>query len=109
MIEYSMQGANMNPNNLSVETIDDKQFHEQGSHLLQSIELALEAADDAFDFYVINISTTDAEDASITTNTGWTPVGSMDIEAYSAANKNSSAKFRARKTGSAAWTIYRIA
>jgi len=39
----------MNPNNLSVETIDDKQFYEQGSHLLQSIELALEAADDALD------------------------------------------------------------
>ena len=39
----------MNPNNLSVETIDDKQFHEQGSHLLQSIELALEAADDELD------------------------------------------------------------
>ena len=39
----------MNPNNLSVETIDDKQFHEQGSHLLHSIELALEAADDDLD------------------------------------------------------------
>ena len=49
MTEYSMQGADMNPNNLSVETIDDKQFHEQGSHLLQSIELALEAADDELD------------------------------------------------------------
>jgi CyaY protein len=49
MIEYSMQGADMNPNNLSVETIDDKQFYEQGSHLLQSIELALETADDELD------------------------------------------------------------
>ena len=39
----------MNPNNLSIETIDDKQFHEQGSQLLQSIELALEAADDELD------------------------------------------------------------
>ena len=39
----------MNPNNLSVETIDDKQFYEQGSHLLQSIELALETADDELD------------------------------------------------------------
>ncbi len=39
----------MNPNNLSIETIDDKQFHEQGSHLLHSIELALEAADDELD------------------------------------------------------------
>ena len=49
MIEYSMQDAGMNPNNLSVEAIDDKQFHEQGSHLLHSIELALEAADDELD------------------------------------------------------------
>jgi CyaY protein len=49
MIEYSMQDADMNPNNLSIETIDDKQFHEQGSHLLHSIELALEAADDELD------------------------------------------------------------
>ena len=39
----------MNSKNLSVETIDDKQFYEQGSHLLQSIELALETADDELD------------------------------------------------------------
>jgi hypothetical protein len=68
------------------------------------------AAADAFDFSVINISTVDAEDASVTTNTGWTLVGSMDIHAYSAAGSlNSSARFRARKTGTGAWTLYRIA
>ena len=39
----------MNPNNLSVEAIDDKQFHQLGSNLLQSIEVALEAADDELD------------------------------------------------------------
>ena len=39
----------MNPNNLTVEAIDDKQFHQLGSNLLQSIEVALEAADDALD------------------------------------------------------------
>lgn len=67
------------------------------------------AAGDAFDFSVINTSTVDAEDASVTTNTGWTLVGNMDIHAYSAAGSlNSSARFRARKTGSAAWTLYRI-
>lgn len=67
------------------------------------------AADDAFDFSVINTSTVDAEDASVTTNTGWTLVGSMDIHAYSAAGSlNSSARFRARKTGAATWTLYRI-
>lgn len=68
------------------------------------------AAGDAFDFSVINTSTVDAEDASVTTNTGWTLVGSMDIPAYSAAGSlNSSGRFRARKTGAAAWTLYRIA
>jgi CyaY protein len=49
MMEYSMQDSGMNPNNLSVETIDDKQFHQLGSNLLQSIEVALEAADDELD------------------------------------------------------------
>jgi CyaY protein len=49
MIEYSMQGTEMNPNNLSIESIDDKQFHQLGAHLLQSIEMALEAADDTLD------------------------------------------------------------
>jgi CyaY protein len=49
MIEYSMQGTEMNPNNLNVESIDDKQFHQLGAHLLQSIEMALEAADDTLD------------------------------------------------------------
>ncbi|MGV0981920.1 MAG: iron donor protein CyaY [Polynucleobacter sp.] len=39
----------MKPANLTVETIDDKQFHQLGSNLLQSIEVALEAADDALD------------------------------------------------------------
>jgi CyaY protein len=49
MIEYSMQDSGMNPNNLNVEAIDDKQFHQIGSNLLQSIEVALEAADDQLD------------------------------------------------------------
>ena len=49
MIEYSMQDSKMNLNNSSVEQIDDKQFHQLGSNLLQSIELALEAADDDLD------------------------------------------------------------
>jgi CyaY protein len=49
MIEYSMQDSGMNPNSLNVETIDDKQFHQLGGNLLQSIELALEAADDQLD------------------------------------------------------------
>ena len=49
MIEYSMQDSNMNSNNQAVDSIDDKQFHQLGSHLLHSIEVALEAADDELD------------------------------------------------------------
>lgn len=65
---------------------------------------------DSFDISVINISTVDAEDASITTNTGWTLVGSMDFHAYSAAGSlNSSGILRLRKTGAGTWTAYRIA
>ena len=39
----------MNPNNSGAEAIDDKQFYQLGSNLLHSIEVALEAADDALD------------------------------------------------------------
>ena len=39
----------MNPNNSGIETIDDKQFYQLGSNLLQSIEVALESADDELD------------------------------------------------------------
>jgi len=49
MIEYSMQDSSMNLNKSGVETIDDKQFYQLGSNLLQSIEVALEAADDELD------------------------------------------------------------
>ena len=49
MIEYSMQGSDMNPNNSGIETIDDKQFFQLGSNVLHSIEVALEAADDELD------------------------------------------------------------
>jgi CyaY protein len=49
MIEYSMQDSKMNPSNPTPESSDDKQFYQLGSHLLQSLEVALEAADDTLD------------------------------------------------------------
>lgn len=66
------------------------------------------AAGDAFDFSLINISTVAAEDASITTNTGWTLVGNMDVASNAAATDKSAGRFRARKTGAGAWTLYRL-
>ncbi len=72
--------------------------------------LTAAAANDAFDFSVINISTVAAEDITIATNTGWTLVGNMVItESAAASGANSVGRFRARKTGAGAWTLYRIA
>lgn len=64
--------------------------------------------DDSFDFSVINISTVAAEDATITTNTGWTLVGDINIASNAAATDKSAGRFRARKTGTGAWTLYRL-
>lgn len=59
-------------------------------------------AGDAFDFSVINIGGTNP--ITMTTNTGWTVTntGQMAVAA------NTSGRFRARKTGAGAWTLYRI-
>ena len=65
--------------------------------------------DSSIDFYVVNISTVAAEDATITTNTGWTLVANMFVASNAATTDISSGKFRARKTGVGAWTLYRIA
>ncbi len=70
--------------------------------------LPTSAAGDAFDFSVINISTVAAEAASLTTNTGWTLVGDMDIIANSASTTKSSGRFRAVKTSAGAWVLYRL-
>ena len=79
--------------------------------LATDLDLLLDtwAVDDAFDFSLINISTVAAEDASITTNTGWTLVGGMDVASNNAATDKSAGRFRARKTAAGAWTLYRIA
>lgn len=63
---------------------------------------------DSFDFSVINTSIVAAEDVTITTNTDWTLVGSMVIEANDNDRARSSARFRARKTGANTWTLYRL-
>lgn len=65
------------------------------------------AAGTAFDFSVINLSSTALEIANITTNTGWTLVGTMAVAAI-AAGVESQGRFRARKTGTGAWVLYRI-
>lgn len=65
------------------------------------------AAGFSFDFSYVNISANAAETATLTTNTGWTLVGGMDVAAIAAGTK-SSGRLRARKTGAGAWTLYRL-
>lgn len=62
----------------------------------------------SFDFWVINTSTVDAEDATIVPGSGVTLVGNDDILANSATTINSSAHFRLRRTAENTWTLYRL-
>lgn len=53
------------------------------------------------DFSVIDLATS-ADTITMTTNTGWTLVGSMVVTG------GTSARFRATKTGTGAWTLFRL-
>ena len=54
----------------------------------------------SFDFTVINLSGSNI--GTVATNTGWTLVGAMGVAV------SSSGRFRARKVGTATWTLYRL-
>ena len=62
----------------------------------------------AIDIAFINVSTVDAEDATIAVGTGWTLVGNVTVAANSGVTVISSALFRARRTAAATWTLYRL-
>lgn len=63
------------------------------------------AANNSVDFFVVNTATTGTDTDTITTNTGWTLVGSMVVTPTAS---GTSAHFRAVKTGAGAWTLYRL-
>lgn len=69
--------------------------------------LPTSGAGDAFDFSLINTSTTAANTDTLTTNTGWTLVGNVIVPGLTA-GPGTSGRFRARKTGTGAWTLYRL-
>lgn len=64
--------------------------------------------DKMFRFYVINISTDAAETVTLTTNTGWTLVGKMVLEANTGTSPVPSGMFGVRQTGAGALTLYRL-
>mgnify|MGYP003646597082 CR=1 FL=1 len=59
----------------------------------------------SFDFSVLNVDGSGSGVITMTTNTGWTLVGLMTI----VATAGTAQVFRARKTGDAAWSLYRFA
>ena len=85
LITYNAAGAN----NLQLPTV-------------ANLELDVNSAkvNSSFEFGVIALG---AGTGTITTNTGWTLVGSMAVAT------TVSARFLARKTGAGTWTLYRIA
>ncbi len=57
----------------------------------------------SLDFIIINIDASGSDSVTLAVGTGWTIVG------VAAVAVNTSAQFRARKTGDGTWTAYRIA
>ncbi|WP_457152650.1 hypothetical protein [Mesorhizobium sp. P5_C1] len=76
--------------------------------VLQAALPAAFAVGDSFDVSVINTSVVDAEDATITTNTGMTLVGSMDFPAHSGPTIPSSGILRFINTAPNAFSVYRV-
>lgn len=64
--------------------------------------------DSSFDFSLVNISTVAAEDATIAAGTDFTVVGSMVVASNAAATDKSAGRFRARRTATNTWVLYRI-
>ncbi len=58
----------------------------------------------SFDFSVINVNGSSSGVITVTTATGWTLVGLMTV----VATAGTAQAFRARKTGDATWTLYRV-
>lgn len=79
-----------------------------GTQLAAALPFQL-ATGDVVEFSVINLSTVDAEDITIAGDTGTTMKGNVVISAYSAEGRDSSGLFRAIKTGSNTFDVYRIA
>ena len=61
--------------------------------------------DSSFDFSITNVDGSGSGVITVAVGTGWTLVGLATV----AATAGTTGRFRARKTGTAAWTLYRLA
>jgi hypothetical protein len=78
--------------NLTLPTVED----------LEEAFPSMDKVDTAFDFFVINIDAAGSDTVTLAIGTGWTIVGAAGVVV------NTSAHFRARKTGTGTWTAYRV-
>lgn len=81
--------------------------------LVTDLEAALPSAVKAgvaFDFTIINVNGSSSGVITVTTNTGWS-IGSSGSQGLMtiAATAGTTQRYRARKTGDAAWSLYQIA
>jgi len=60
--------------------------------------------DSAFDFSITNVDGSSSGVITVAVGTGWTLVGLATV----AATAGTTGRFRARKTGTGAWTLYRL-
>lgn len=60
------------------------------------------------DFYIVNVATTAGYDITVEAGTGVTLVGGLEVSSNAAVTDRSAGHFRAYRTATAAWTIYRI-
>ena len=70
--------------------------------LLEAGMPSAQKVNSAFDFFVVNIDASGSDTVTLAVGTGWSIVG------VAAVTVNTSAHFRARKTGDGTWTAYRI-
>jgi hypothetical protein len=70
--------------------------------LLEAGMPSAQKVNSAFDFFVVNIDAAGSDTVTLAVGTGWSIVG------VAAVTVNTSAHFRARKTGDGTWTAYRI-
>lgn len=61
--------------------------------------------DSAFDFSIVNVDGSGSGVITVAVGTGWTITGLATI----AATAGTTGRFRARKTGTGTWTLYRLA
>ena len=90
-------------------TADRSKATDTASNLISG--LSLTADNDSFDFSFINLTTDGQDNVTLTGGTGVTLVGNMVIHAQDAADDAVSigvGRFRIRRTGSSAVTMYRI-